>query len=203
MDALSLTGYLDARDSHIGSFFRKTFPCTRAPLRECREALQAFPPLGRLPDNTPSHVYGYLGTAIDYRIRYHFAHMPWTELAATEGAGLVSFRSGASSASPTTYVPEEPVHRVEGIPPEVINRLTGDMLAQHLGVLPEPVDRPTRIHIGPLPGGRVARVSIGSTSWVPEDQGLIRADPWSPISTGADCHSVHHVPIHKVVMALW
>ena len=168
---MSLTGQLDVRDSPVGRFFRERFRHTRVPLGKVKESLRVSP-IDRLPEGTPSYVYGYIGTAIDYRIRYHLAHTPWTELAATKGAGLVSFRHGEGSDNPTTYVPANPIYRIDGVPPEAIDESARDLLARHLGVPPQDVIRPTRIDIGPLPGGRVTHHSIGSigsTTWVPED----------------------------------
>ena len=167
VDAVSLTSELDVRVSPAGRFFRERFRYTRGPLAQFREALQASPPLNRLPEDTPSHVYGYVGMAIDYRVRYHFAHTPWTELAATKGAGFVSIRPGTSSDSPITWVPAHPVHRVAGIPAEVIDQSTRDQLAQIMGISPEAVDWPTRIILD-LPNVPHS-FSIGGTTWVPED----------------------------------
>ena len=64
---------------------RETFPDTRGALAECRKAL-------RVPFVAPpaSKAYAQIGTAIDYRIRYHFAPTPWHEFVAARGAVLGS-----------------------------------------------------------------------------------------------------------------
>lgn len=165
---MSLTSELDVKDSPVGSFFRERFPFTRAPLAECRKALQA-PPIIHLPGHAAGGVYGQIGAAVDYRIRYHFAHTPWTQLAAARGANSVSFRLGKGADDPTAYVPADPIYRIDGVPPEAIDESARGQLAPILGVPPAAVVRPTRIDNGPPTGGRVSYLSIGSTAWVPED----------------------------------
>lgn len=167
-DDVSLTGQLDDRSSPVGMFFRETFPLTRSALREFRQALGA-PLILRLSEDAGGGVFGQIGTAVDYRIRYHFAHTPWTELAAVRGAAQASFLPGDRSGSAVTWVPENPVHRVTGVPPEAIDEPARDYLCRVQGVSPEAVDRPTRIEIGPLPSDRVSLFSAGSTDWVPQD----------------------------------
>lgn len=165
---MSLTGELDVRDSPVGRFFRETFPLTRVPLRDCSQALRA-PLINHLPNDAKGGVFGQVGTAVEYRIRYHFARTPWTELSAVSGAAQVRFVPGDRPGDAVTWVPANPVDRVMGLPPEAIDRSARDQLSRILRVSPEAVDRPTRIKIGPLPGGRVSRHSIGTTDWVPED----------------------------------
>ena len=75
----------------------------------------------RLPAHAKGGVFGQVGTAVDYRIRYHFAHTPWTELAAVRGAVQASFVPGVRPGNAVTWVPANPVHRVIGVPPEAID----------------------------------------------------------------------------------
>lgn len=82
---MSLTSELDRRDSPVGQFLRDTFPHTRAPLAKCRKALRV--PLVSPPS---SKAYAQVGTAVDYRIRYHFAPTPWHEFVAAHGAVIES-----------------------------------------------------------------------------------------------------------------
>ena len=89
---MSLTSHLHgsaSKDSPVRGFLRQTFPNTRGPLAECREALCA-PLVLRLDDNVSGAAYGQIGTAIDYRLRYHFAITPPRELVAFPGALLVT-----------------------------------------------------------------------------------------------------------------
>ena len=86
---MSLTGLLDLKDSPVKRFMRETFPNTREPLKACRDAL-------RVPFVAPpsSKAYGQIGTAIDYRIRYHFAITPWHEFVAARGAMFATLSKG-------------------------------------------------------------------------------------------------------------
>ncbi len=85
---MSLTSELDRKESPVRRFLRETFPYTRGPLAACREALRA-PLVADLPAGAHPGAYGQVGTAMDYRIRYHFAVTPPRELVAFRGALLV------------------------------------------------------------------------------------------------------------------
>ena len=85
---MSLTRQLHRRDSRAGRFLRETFPHTRGPLAECREALRASM-VSRLPEGASPAAYGQIGRAVDYRIRYHFRVTLWREMAATRALGFV------------------------------------------------------------------------------------------------------------------
>ncbi len=87
---MSLTSHLDDKDSPVRRFIRETFPNTRPPLADCREAMRASPPI--LGEGLSRDAYSPIGTAIDYRIRYHFAVTPTRELVAFKGALLVAGR---------------------------------------------------------------------------------------------------------------
>ena len=82
---MSLTSQLDLKESPVKRFMRETFPNTRGPLAACRETL-------RLPLISPpySKAYAQVGTAIDYRIRYHFSITPWHEFVAAHGAWIAT-----------------------------------------------------------------------------------------------------------------
>ena len=85
---MSLTSELDRKESPVRRFLRETFPHTRGPLAACREALRA-PLVADRPAGAHAGAYGQVGTATDYRIRYHFAVTPVREFVALPGAGLV------------------------------------------------------------------------------------------------------------------
>lgn len=79
---------MDRKGSPVRRFLRETFPHTRAPLAACREALRA-PLVADLPADAHPGAYSQIGTATDYRIRYHFAITPGREFVAWPGAGIV------------------------------------------------------------------------------------------------------------------
>ena len=85
---MSLASELDRKESPARRFLRETFPHTRGPLAACREALRE-PLVADLPAGVHPSAYGQIGTATDYRIRYHFAITPWREFVARPGARLV------------------------------------------------------------------------------------------------------------------
>ena len=85
---MSLTSEMDRKDSPVRRFLRETFPNTRGPLAACREALRA-PLVADLPADSHPGAYSQIGTATDYRIRYHFAITPVREFVAWPGAVLV------------------------------------------------------------------------------------------------------------------
>ena len=86
---MSLTSELDRKESPVRRFLRETFPHTRGPLAACREALRE-PLVADLPAGVHPSAYGQIGTATDYRIRYHFAITPWREFVAGRGARLLA-----------------------------------------------------------------------------------------------------------------
>ena len=87
---MSLTSEIANNTSPIGRFFRETFPNTRKEiLSDCREALAAEP-IFHLTDGAHRAAASQVGTAIDYRIRYHFAHTPVRKLEAAAGLLAVS-----------------------------------------------------------------------------------------------------------------
>ena len=85
---MSLTSELRRRESPVRAFLRETFPHTRGPLAACREALRATL-VSDLSGGANPGAYGQVGTAMDYRIRYHFAITPGREFVAFPGALLV------------------------------------------------------------------------------------------------------------------
>ena len=68
---MSLKGHLDDKDSPVRRFLHETFPNTRPPLADCREAMRARTLI--LGEGVSGVAYSQIGMAIDYRIRYHFA----------------------------------------------------------------------------------------------------------------------------------
>lgn len=89
---MSLTSELRRRDSPLAQFFRQTFPNTRGPLAEIREALRSRDPICELREEEPPFAHSVVGMAVDYRIRYSFAPTPAADLAAWRGAWAVSDR---------------------------------------------------------------------------------------------------------------
>ena len=85
---MSLTSELERKDSPVRHFLRERFPQTRGPLAACRAAMRA-PLVADLPAGVRPSAYSQVGTATDYRIRYHFAVTPGREFVAWSGAGLV------------------------------------------------------------------------------------------------------------------
>ena len=84
---MSLTSHLKDKESPVQRFIAETFPNTRPPLADCREAMRESPLI--LGDGVAGVGYSYVGRAIDYRIRYHFAITPIEDLWAFDGALLV------------------------------------------------------------------------------------------------------------------
>ncbi|HKP51588.1 MAG TPA: hypothetical protein VJ183_02945 [Chloroflexia bacterium] len=83
---MSLTSHIrQGSKSPIGRFFLERFPQVPNMTKQINPQLRSASTL-RLADHTPSHVYGTLGTAIDYRIRYYFAVTPSERLKARQGA---------------------------------------------------------------------------------------------------------------------
>ena len=83
---MSLTSVLDDRKSKVRALFEERFPNTREIVRETNALLrraETIRPNGTVP-------FATLGTAFDYRMRYHFAVTPSEELAAWKGARRVS-----------------------------------------------------------------------------------------------------------------
>ena len=78
---MSLTSHLDEKDSPVRRFIREAFPDTRPPLADCREAMRERTRI--LGEGVSGGAYSQIGTAIDYRIRYHFAITPPSEFAAS------------------------------------------------------------------------------------------------------------------------
>ena len=70
---MSLTSHLGSKDSPVRRFLRETFPKTGPPLADCREAMRARTLI--LGEGVSGGAYQQIGTAIDYRIRYHFARL--------------------------------------------------------------------------------------------------------------------------------
>ncbi len=87
---MSLTSELNKRTkSPIGRFFRDTFPNTRGVLADFKDALSE-PRIDHLAEGASPAAYGQVGRAIDYRIRYHFAHTPSSEFVAARAADDVA-----------------------------------------------------------------------------------------------------------------
>lgn len=90
---MSLTQEIKDPKSRIGGFVREVFPSkrNRRLLAEIKGVLDGGEPVCLLEKGTPAYVHGLIGHAIDYRIRYHFAHTPADRLDwAQQGAWMVT-----------------------------------------------------------------------------------------------------------------
>ena len=83
---MSLTSRLDDSQSPVRKFFSEQFPNTRPVTRECGRALSD---VETIQPTTP-FPYTTMGTALDYRLRYYFSVTPYDDLAAWQGATLVT-----------------------------------------------------------------------------------------------------------------
>ena len=86
---MSLTALLDIRNSTVSRFLAEQFPYTRSFVLQQNKVLVTARTV-RLPTTPLSWIYGLLGTAIDYRIRYYFPPSMVQNLVAWEGALRVS-----------------------------------------------------------------------------------------------------------------
>lgn len=85
---MSLTSHIKAgKNSPIGQFFLQRFPLTTNITKEANRQLQSATTI-TLPNDQPlpGWVYGTIGQAIDYRVRYSFAITPSYRLIAWYGA---------------------------------------------------------------------------------------------------------------------
>lgn len=80
---MSLTGHLKDPTSQITQFIRQRFPQTSSIMKMTNKHLRSLPPISL---DFPNWVYGPIGMAIDYRIRYSFAITPSNRLVAWRGA---------------------------------------------------------------------------------------------------------------------
>ena len=87
---MSLTSVLKDRNSEARTFFDERFPNTQKIVRETNALLRNAKTI-RPAEEVP---WGTLGTAFDYRMRYHFAVTPSEELVAYKGAKRVSNEDG-------------------------------------------------------------------------------------------------------------
>ena len=87
---MPLKTQVEDANSPLGSFLRQAFPLgrNRRLLAEINEQLDSHPAICRLESGAPSWVHGFIGHAIDYRIRYHFAVTPSAEFAAARTGAL-------------------------------------------------------------------------------------------------------------------
>ena len=79
---MSMTSVLKDRNSKTRAFFEERFPVTKGVIREINASLRDAKTI-RPTEMVP---YGTLGTAFDYRMRYHFALTPSEKLVANIGA---------------------------------------------------------------------------------------------------------------------
>ena len=97
---MSLTSQLDDRNSHIRQFMETRLPETTPVVREANKILRAaetIRPTGAVP-------WMVLGTAFDYRARYHLEVTPYRDLVAWAGARNVSDSPIMVEVSPEAWV---------------------------------------------------------------------------------------------------
>ena len=91
---MSLKKQVENRRSPLGEFLRQAFPtgsnCRL--LGEINGHLKSHPAICRLESGTPSRVHGLIGHAVDYRIRYHFAITPSSELTVARNGAWAATR---------------------------------------------------------------------------------------------------------------
>ena len=103
---MSLTYHLkELKTSPVRRFIRETFPNTRPPLADCREAMRGSPLI--LGEGVSGVAYSQIGAAIDYRIRYHFARLlSWDIWVEDEWPGAVPgdlWRARDADGTPTGW----------------------------------------------------------------------------------------------------
>ena len=86
--SMSLTRRLKKTDDPVRRFFDDEFPNAMRFARDINRELRNVETIR--PETEPEpHIYGILGHAIDYRLRYYFEVMHYKNLAAWRGAELV------------------------------------------------------------------------------------------------------------------
>ncbi|MGB8343715.1 MAG: hypothetical protein WCD86_02470 [Ktedonobacteraceae bacterium] len=83
---MALTSHLNNAASPIGQFIKQRFSQTNALTRDANRQLKNASTLRPVIQTGEQYPYAYLGTAIDYRIRYAFAITPYQQLVAWRGA---------------------------------------------------------------------------------------------------------------------
>lgn len=71
--------------SETKKFFKTYFPNSEGFIRFVNKRLMDFPLYDTLPSESPGHVYGWVGTAFDYRARYYLKVTPYKDLMAYQG----------------------------------------------------------------------------------------------------------------------
>ena len=90
MRSQPLTYHLKDVNSPVTQFLKQRFPRTASITKETNIQLRSA---GTINPGFPPSMYGLLGTAIDYRIRYSFAITPGRQLAAWKGAMSLIFKA--------------------------------------------------------------------------------------------------------------
>lgn len=85
---MSLTSLIRSSDSHTKDFFVKHFPYVTEAAKLINQGLDGIKLLDCLPKNSPGHVYGWVGTAFDYRARYYLKVTPYRKLMAYNGGRI-------------------------------------------------------------------------------------------------------------------
>ena len=88
---MSLTSVLEDRNSKVRGFFEERFPNTNKVIRKANAQLRRVETI-RPDEKVPwgRDTWGTIGTAFDYRMRYHFAVTPSEELVAWKGASIAA-----------------------------------------------------------------------------------------------------------------
>lgn len=85
---MSLTSLIRSSDSNTKHFFDKHFPNVTEAVKIINKNLDGINILDCLPKKSPGHVYGWVGTAFDYRSRYYLKITPYRKLMAYNGGEI-------------------------------------------------------------------------------------------------------------------
>lgn len=88
---MSLTSHLKDPASPTGQYIKRRFAQTAQLTKTANQQLKSATTL-RPVLSDPSYPYAFIGTAIDYRIRYAFAITPYQQLVAWQGALLLTVK---------------------------------------------------------------------------------------------------------------
>ena len=86
---MSLTSALEDRNSTVREFFEERFPNTKKVIGEKNSQLRRVETI-RPPEEVSRDALGTIGTAFDYRMRYHLVVTPSEKLVAWKGASIAA-----------------------------------------------------------------------------------------------------------------
>ena len=135
---MALTHELDRKDSPVRRWFDERLPNAKPISKEWNEKVRPVP-IAR--PETDERIPGTVGTAFDYRLRYHLAVTPLEELVA--GIGMRLLDPTHQSTRPTRGAPDEFL-RLAGHPPTAAEPIRG-----LLGAFGERLER-TLVELAPV-----------------------------------------------------